>query len=192
MVPSFGLDNGYTYIPQTALITMAGRKTFSIGITINLDNYENLRLDVSGEVDSQNDTEEFIRFLDQTLERLGRGNVNTAARVDSYRRRVLNMPEEGKVAVPIPPSAETPPVSHQIVDVHQMPKKEAVPADVTPDQAPEVPPPAAAPSPRPVETQKPQGEFVCEECRAPVTKSQHQISQLFQGKTLCKKCMKTP
>ncbi|RPJ53992.1 MAG: hypothetical protein EHJ95_01130, partial [Methanobacteriota archaeon] len=114
---------------------MAGRKTFSIGITINLDNYENLRLDVSGEVDDQNDTEEYIRFLDQTLERLGRGNLNTAARVDSYRRRVFNLPDEGKVPTTTPPSAEKPWAPQQTSEAPLMPKKEAVPETVTSGQA---------------------------------------------------------
>jgi hypothetical protein len=177
---------------------MAGRKTFSIGITINLDNYENLRLDVSGEVEDQHDTEEFIRFLDQTLERLGRGNVNTAARVDSYRRRVFTLPEGGKEAPVAPPSAEKPWAAQQAPEAPPMPKKEAAPAVVSPGQVAEAPAPAPAATPaskpaaRPVEAPKPQGEFVCEECQGPVTKSQQQISQLFQGKTLCKKCMKTP
>jgi hypothetical protein len=176
---------------------MAGRKTFSIGITINLDNYENLRLDVSGEVDEQHDTEEFIRFLDQTLERLGRGNVNTAARVDSYRHRVFGLSEEGNGASAAPPSAEKPMAVQKISEAPPIPKKEVVSSAASPGQVAEAPAPAAAtpapkPAARPVEAPKPQAEFVCEECQAPVTKSQQQISQLFQGKTLCKKCMKTP
>ncbi|MDD1639541.1 MAG: hypothetical protein LUO99_04530, partial [Methanomicrobiales archaeon] len=68
---------------------MPSRKNVTIGITINLDNYENLRLEVSGEADDAGGMEELIAFLDTLLLRLGHGDVATAERVESYRRRVL-------------------------------------------------------------------------------------------------------
>jgi len=68
---------------------MPSRKNVTIGITINLDNYENVRLEVSGEADDAGGMEELIAFLDTLLLRLGHGDVATAERVESYRRRVL-------------------------------------------------------------------------------------------------------
>ena len=47
-----------------------------------------------------------------------------------------------------------------------------------------VKPPAAA--------KAPETFGLCEKCGAPVPKSQAKLSQLFQGKTLCKQCMEVP
>jgi hypothetical protein len=68
---------------------MSDKKEVTIGITINLENYENLRLEVEGKVESQQDADDLITFLDGMLARLGRGDAATADRIDAYRRRVL-------------------------------------------------------------------------------------------------------
>ena len=68
------------------------RKILTIGITINLENYENLRLEVQGEVGDDGNTEGLVSFLDGMLARLGHGDDATAERVEAYRRRVLAMP----------------------------------------------------------------------------------------------------
>jgi hypothetical protein len=81
------------------------RKTLSIGITINLENYENLRLDVEGEVGDDGSTEDLISFLDGMLARLGHGDQATAERIEAYRRRVLAMPKS-VAAAPIPIQGE--------------------------------------------------------------------------------------
>jgi len=78
------------------------RKTLSIGITVNLENYENLRLDVEGEVGDDGDAEELISFLDGMLARLGHGDQVTAERVEAYRKRVLAFPKAVVTAVPGP------------------------------------------------------------------------------------------
>ena len=78
------------------------RKTLSIGITINLENYENLRLDVEGEVGDDGNAEELISFLDGMLARLGHGDQVTAERVEAYRRRVLAFPKAIVAAAPTP------------------------------------------------------------------------------------------
>jgi hypothetical protein len=74
-----------------------GRKIATIGITINLENYENLRLEVQGEVGADGDTEDLIAFLDGMLVRLGHGDEATGELVDVYRRRVLALPGTGAV-----------------------------------------------------------------------------------------------
>ena len=68
------------------------RKILTIGITINLENYENLRLEVQGEVGDDGNTEGLVAFLDGMLARLGHGDQATAERVEAYRKRVLTMP----------------------------------------------------------------------------------------------------
>jgi hypothetical protein len=71
------------------------RKILTIGITINLENYENLRLEVQGEIGAGGDTEELVAFLDGMLARLGHGDEATGELVDAYRRRVLAQPGTG-------------------------------------------------------------------------------------------------
>jgi len=61
----------------------------TIGITINLDNYENIRFDVAGEVESDEDATELIAFLDGVLSGIGRDDEVTKERVDHYRSRVF-------------------------------------------------------------------------------------------------------
>ncbi|HTY51821.1 MAG TPA: hypothetical protein VMB35_01335 [Methanomicrobiales archaeon] len=78
------------------------RKILTIGITINLENYENLRLDVEGEVGDDGDAGDLIAFLDGMLARLGHGDQATAERVEAYRRRVLAMPATVVAAAPGP------------------------------------------------------------------------------------------
>jgi hypothetical protein len=74
---------------------MGSRKTLAIGVTVNLEHYENLRLEVNGEVDSPEDANDLIAYLDTVLGQMGRGDPATAERIDSYRQRVLsrNAPE---------------------------------------------------------------------------------------------------
>jgi len=74
------------------------RKILTIGITINLENYENLRLEVQGEVGADGNTEELVSFLDGILARLGHGDQATAERVEAYRRRVLAHPGSAVIA----------------------------------------------------------------------------------------------
>ncbi|RQD84911.1 MAG: hypothetical protein D5R96_00530 [Methanocalculus sp. MSAO_Arc2] len=68
---------------------MGTRKEMTIGVTINLDNYENIRLDVTGEVESEEDVSELTAFLDGVLAGIGREDEATAERVDHYRSRVF-------------------------------------------------------------------------------------------------------
>lgn len=71
--------------------SMRSRKTLVIGVTVNLEHYENLRLEVSGEVGSPDDADDLVGYLDDVLGRMGRDDQTTADRIDSYRRRVLAM-----------------------------------------------------------------------------------------------------
>ena len=102
-----------------------GRKIATIGITINLENYENLRLEVQGEVGEDGDTAELVAFLDGMLARLGHGDQATAERVEAYRRRVLAEP--GSAVIAAVPDWQAPPPA-----------------------APAPKPAAAAPAPEPV------------------------------------------
>lgn len=89
---------------------MSSKKEVTIGITINLENYENLRLEVEGDAETQEDVDDLITFLDGVLARLGRSDQATAERVDAYRRRVLAAPRvaipEKEVPTPVAPVRE--------------------------------------------------------------------------------------
>ena len=123
---------------------MPSRKNVTIGITINLDNYENLRLEVSGEADDAGGMEDLIAFLDTLLLRLGRGDAVTAERVESYRRRVLQRPvlPSGAAAARAKPALQ--PVPRPPSTPAASPPHARAPAGLT------APPRPAEPAPAPV------------------------------------------
>lgn len=201
---------------------MSSKKEVTIGITINLENYENLRLEVEGDVETHEDVDNLITFLDGVLARLGRGDQATAERVDAYRRRVLaarpavpGEPRPEKKA-PEPPAPVTEPARREEEEKKACPTPEVIEAAIP--QAPERPEPprmsrppekqeekvlvqpeavpvqapAAQQEPIPVKPAGTPAEDVCEACGAEVTKSQAKLSQLFMSRTLCKKCMEQP
>ncbi len=210
--------NGIQYL----LEYMSSKKEVTIGITINLENYENLRLEVEGDVETREDVDDLITFLDGILARLGRGDPATAERVDAYRRRVLATrpakpqapAREEKTAAPAPPAAPVTEPAHreeekacpspdvieraipaapEHPEPPRIPKPPAKPEEKVPAQ-PEAAPEQAPPVQEPVTAKPPAApaEDVCEMCGAEVTKSQAKLSQLFMNKTLCKKCMEQP
>ncbi|KDE54555.1 hypothetical protein [Methanoculleus sp. MH98A] len=200
---------------------MSSKKEVTIGITINLENYENLRLEVEGDVETHEDVDDLITFLDGILARVGRGDQATAERVDAYRRRVLAArpaapapekkaaaPEEkapepaAPVAEPAPREEEKekkacPPPEVIAAAIPPAPEHPEPPRTPKPPAKPEEKPaeqPEAAPAEEPAPAKPPEGpaEDVCEVCGAEVTKSQAKLSRLFMSKTLCKKCMEQP
>lgn len=70
-------------------------KTVTIGATINLDNYESLRVEVVGEVVNPQDAGGIVSYLDEMLARFGRADPRTGAKIDKYRERVLSLPDTG-------------------------------------------------------------------------------------------------
>jgi len=166
---------------------MPEKKTLTLGITVNLDNYENLRLEITGAVGSPEDADELAGFLDTMLSRLGRGDEATAERVDNYRKRVFSMKEAEKISetgvqtVLTSAGAETPlrPVA--------TPGPAPATAMAKPPAA-HVPETPVKKAPEPVQPAAPTADL-CEECGAAMTKTQKQMSQLFLNRTLCKACM---
>ena len=199
---------------------MSRKKEVTIGITVNLENYENLRLEVEGDVTTNEDVDDLVAFLDGMLARFGRGDPATAERVDAYRRRVLAAgPAEPQVKAvrpvpeekaPVPAAPATPAVepAHGETERACLSPDEIAsaippaPEHPVPPAKPEEPvpvPPAAGPAQappqqEPVAAEPPAapGEGTCEMCGAEVTKSQAKLSRLFMNKTLCKKCMEQP
>lgn len=181
---------------------MSERRTLTIGVTINLGNYESLRLEVSDEAETEQDAAELAACLDRILAGYGSGDTATRAAIDKYRARVLTRygaapettedvipdilipetePEPYSVTEPIMPTAEPPEPENLPV-----PEELETPAEPEPKPEPE-PTPAVIPEP----AQDDSGNaFICEKCGAAVSKVQRDVSNLFMGKTLCKSCMK--
>jgi hypothetical protein len=59
---------------------MGARRNLTIGVTINLEHYENLRLEVNGESESAAEADDLIRFLDEILGRFGREDTHPSCR----------------------------------------------------------------------------------------------------------------
>ena len=53
------------------------KRNLTVGVTVNLKNYESLRLEVQDEVESEEDVRSLVAFLDETLALFGQGNRET-------------------------------------------------------------------------------------------------------------------
>jgi len=158
---------------------MSEKRKLSIGITVNLENYENLKVEVEGRADGENDADELIAYLDSVLSKLGRADPDTKKRVDSYRRRVLENPAEHmKTEAYKPPE---PPAMQETV--HATPAPEPEPAAKEPEG--EKSPGEHVADEKPVE----ETGYTCSACGRPISKAEEQLSQIFMGRSLCKKCL---
>jgi len=81
----------------------------TIGCTINLQNFENLKIEVEGPT-----AEGLAAGLDEILAQIGRADPHATAAIDSYRRRVLGIPGMSTPAVRVP--GPTPQKSSTIVE----------------------------------------------------------------------------
>jgi hypothetical protein len=183
---------------------MGTRRNLTVGVTVNLEHYENLRLEVSGDVENERDADELVRFLDHLLGRMGRGDPATAEAVDSYRDRVFSftpdIPEEqvpagchdGVCSLPAEILEEIAPCTASTTETGDAGGDAAAAPMVSEPRhtAPETAVPVPAPvTPTAADTTT---VLVCEECGTPVTTAQAKMSRLFTSRTLCKECMKKP
>lgn len=197
---------------------MSAKKHLTIGITVNLEHYENLRLEVNGEVETQEDAGRLVEYLDGVLAGMGRNDPDTMKRVDSYRTRVLmNVPETVPAAVPSPAMPPEKPERPEQPLVAENPVIEAIPDGSLPESLYHTPADApcvgedadhareragvglhetcnaAAPSLDIHRAQKPPeqetAEIVCSACGNKISKTQNELSQLLMDKSFCKKCM---
>lgn len=68
---------------------MVDKRTVTIGVTINLGNYESLRVEVSDIAEDEGAVRELVDFLGQTLDEFGVQDTVTRAAVERYKERVL-------------------------------------------------------------------------------------------------------
>ena len=186
---------------------MSERRTLTIGVAINLGNYESLRLEVSDCVQTEGEAAELAAYLNRVLDGYGQNDAATRASIDKYRARVL---EKHEAEIPAAPAADPLDELFGPVPVSEgMEKKEeAVISEPSPavpvtgsalpeaDPAPVVPVTGSEPVPvtvaevSPEKTMEAPVTYTCEKCGASVSKVQRDVSNLFMGKTLCKACMK--
>ncbi len=180
---------------------MSERRTLTIGVAINLGNYESLRLEVSDEAGTEQEAAELAAYLDRILSGYGSGDAGTRAAIDKYRARVLarvpaSEEEEPIEDIPMMQMPEPEPEPVWTAEIQEEPTDAVSPEPEIPITI-EEPVTIAPPQPEPVSLPQevpPQDEpgntFVCEKCGAAVSKVQRDVSNLFMGKTLCKSCMK--
>lgn len=169
---------------------MVEKRTVTIGVTINLGNYESLRVEVSDTAGDESAVRELVDFLGQTLDEFGIQDAATRAAVERYKERVLDRDAPEDLESGYFPMEEVPLV-HPVEE-----EEEEIPLDVLEDTR--ITPPDGSEiddkneiATRNEETQLVhEGDFFCEKCGVPVSKVQRDVSNLFMGKTLCKKCMK--
>jgi hypothetical protein len=149
----------------------AGRKCLTIDITVNLGRYENLRLEVEGEIASGSDAGDLVAFLDETLARLGRGDAETAQRIDSCHRRIfmLTTGSPGSYVAEYTPRPAPPEVARPEVQFYLKPLKKT-PLDMQGQGQ--------------VSTPK------CEKSDVRITSSEEKVCQFFTRTSLCRKCLK--
>jgi len=196
---------------------MTENRRLSVSVTINLGNEENLKLEVTDIAETLEDASQLRKFLADVLDGYGKNNTATRSVIESYKERLLlenTSPVEPIEEMPFIPDdieADDEPAFEPLPDITPAPAVASAPeAPTIPmfmgaaasddkysvgplfepvEQEREYPP--VMPSPAPIhKPEEPSIEYVCSKCGAPVTKSQHDFSMLFNHKILCKNCMK--
>jgi outer membrane biosynthesis protein TonB len=168
-----------------------------VGGTINLGNYENLKVELEAQIRTESETDELIAAFAQVLAKFGREDLEIGARVDAWCNRVLG---GGPPAAPTPVEAPPAPVKETPAE----PKPEQPPApDKSTKQQPSAPAKKdphvpsssekekAAPGqnkPKKEETMAANGAL-CETCGKALTAAEEKTSRLFVSRNLCKACI---
>jgi len=198
---------------------MPAPKKLTIGVSVNLQRYENLRLAVEGEVATDEDAEDLALYLDRVLARFGRNDPETALQIDRYRQRVMPVsdacvePEAEHAPVPGPSREESADVTAAVTPGAPVsPGPVAAPGFLSRREggadesgAAAVPVPRVSPEPAPVQPAKPKGASAgargaptppaaddhgcCESCGASLSRQEAKLSRLFVDRLLCKKCL---
>ena len=147
---------------------MSERRTLTIGVAINVGNYESLRLEVSDCVQTEEEAAELAAYLNRVLDGYAQNDATTRASIDKYRTRVLekHVPETPASPSPDPldelfgPVPDTDgvvkreeqktPVPVTVAETLKVPEPVIVqPEPVKPEETPKVPEPVSA-EPEPV------------------------------------------
>jgi hypothetical protein len=199
---------------------MTSFKSVSWSALVNVGNNESLALTVSGEAANPDEARDIFAFaIGQLIGVANSADEVTAPLIRAYVSRLVQTeearPVEQDAPAPVPKKEPwAPKITKAVRRAAGEPaaKQDTVPA--TPPSAEEqaaaavaqcIKPPTAAPEPAPsapptseglapaaTVTAPPEGFSLCAECGEAVPANQAKLSQLFQGKTLCKQCMEVP
>jgi len=188
-----------------------------LGATLPLENGSTITFSVAGHVEAERDYDDAVVIFGRKLLKY----TNSATDADRLTVRQVvasitstpldKVPDVGTPTPPAPvkePAKVAPPVAAPAPVMGPAPTvaEQAAaavaqcikPPATAPDPVPAAPPtpeasaPAVAASAPPAPKTAPQPGVVCVNCGAAVSASQAKLSQLFQSKTLCKKCMEAP
>jgi hypothetical protein len=197
---------------------MTSFKSVSWSALVNIGNNESLALTVSGEAANPDEARDIFAFAcGQLLGVANSADEATAPLIRAYVSRLVQTeearPVEQDAPAPTPKKeAWEPKITKASYDARQAnaaAKQDAVPATppsaeeqaaaavaqcikppaTAPDPAPSAPPTSEGLAPAATVTAPPEGFSLCAECGEAVPANQAKLSQLFQGKTLCKSCM---
>ncbi len=151
-----------------------------LGATLPLENGSTITFSIAGHVEAERDIDDAVVIFARKLLKY----TNCATDADRLTvRQVISsitstpldkVPDVGTPTSPAPVMGPAPTAAEQAA---------AAVAQC-------IKPPTAAPEPAP--SAPPEGFSLCAECGEAVPANQAKLSQLFQGKTLCKQCMEAP
>ena len=157
-------------------------KTVTVGATINLDNYESLRVEVVGKVVNPQDAGGIVSYLDEMLARFGRADPRTGAKIDKYRERVLSLPDTGVPQKTLEITAQD--VAPTVQNTEHIESVGSTTAVYW------ISPTSTVQNTEHIESvgYEVSSGTVCAQCGAEVSKSQAKLAQTLSGRNLCTKC----
>ncbi len=76
---------------------MVDKRTLTVSVTINLGNYENLKLEVTDTAETLEEADGLRRFLADVLDGYGNNNATAKSSIDKYKDRILAEKESESV-----------------------------------------------------------------------------------------------
>jgi hypothetical protein len=172
---------------------MTSSKSVSWSALINIGNNESLALTVSGEAANPDEARDIFAFAcGQLLGVANSADETTAPLIRAYVSRLVQTEVARPVeqdAVPATPPTVAEQTAAAVAQCIKPPATAPEPAPSAPPTPEASAPAAAVTAPLAPKTAPPEGFSLCVECGEAVPANQAKLSQLFQGKTLCKSCM---
>ena len=167
---------------------MTPGKRLTIGVTVNLERYENLRVAVEGDVETVEDAENLARYLDDVLAGFGKNDPETEKQIAHYRFRVL--PGRGDAVGDAMDAAEAPmaPEEEPVMHADMLSGEEASTIPQSDSQNGDVAETDVCTTSRPSSGGQ---DLVCADCGAPITKQEDKLGRLFVDRPLCRSCLET-
>jgi len=179
---------------------MTSSKSVSWSALINIGNNESLALTVSGEAANPDEARDIFAFAcGQLLGVANSADETTAPLIRAYVSRLIQTeearPVEQDAPAPVPKKGVwEPEITKSSYDARQA--NAAANRGAAPAPRPSAEEQAAAAVAQvakpPAAAKAPETFGLCEKCGEAVPPQQAKLSQLFQSKTLCKKCMEAP